>query len=236
MTMASLRRPKVLRPKVMEISAIVLARALYFIESLELNPKGKLFYPDLIAALVERCGFRKFPEGLEHFDEAKGVEFVAGKWGDTVVERFKIYNNGLQVDTRVSTAESERIMNEAIEWAINEFGIAYTPQMLSRKAYVSDLVFRTEVPLLTSYSPITNLCRRGHAALGEISRDKMPWQPIILTMQSEGVPRKPVHAPLTIQRRAEAAFSENKYYSEAPLPTDVHIRLLEQFEADVLTA
>lgn len=217
----------------MEISAIILARVLYFIESLELNPRGRLFYPDLVSALVEQCGFQKFPQSIQDFDETKGIEFASGKWGNTVIEAFKIYNTGLQVDTRASTAESERILREALEWAISKLGVVYRPSMLSRKAYVSDLVFRTEVPILNGYSPLSKLCDRAHAALVEVSRDNVPWQPVMLTMQSEGVPRKPIHAPFTIQRRNEAFFSENKYFSEAPLPTDVHIRLLEQFETDV---
>jgi hypothetical protein len=40
-------------------------------------------------------------------------------------------------------------------------------------------------------------------------------------------------APFSITRRAESRFSENKYFSEAPLPTDIHISLLEEFEAEV---
>jgi hypothetical protein len=218
----------------MEVSAIILARALYFVESWELNPRGKLYYPDFVSALVEQCGFLKFPQALEDFDETKGVEFFGGRWGDTVIEAFKIYNTGLQVDTRVSTAESERILNEALEWARATFGVVYNSKMLSKKAYVSDLIFRTEVPILNSYSPISKLCEGAYAALGEVSQDRVPWQPTTLTVQSENMPRKSIHAPFTIQRRAEAFFSENKYFSEAPLPTDVHIHLLEQFEADVL--
>jgi hypothetical protein len=55
-------------------------------------------------------------------------------------------------------------------------------------------------------------------------------------MNSEQIPRKPLHAPFTIQRRAETAFAENKYFSEAPLPTNEHVALLETFEADVIAS
>jgi hypothetical protein len=41
-------------------------------------------------------------------------------------------------------------------------------------------------------------------------------------------------AAFTIQRRGQTPFEENKYFSEAPLPTDIHINLLEQFEADTV--
>jgi hypothetical protein len=30
--------------------------------------------------------------------------------------------------------------------------------------------------------------------------------------------------------------AKNKFYSEAPLPTDMHIKFLEEFEADALAA
>ena len=40
-------------------------------------------------------------------------------------------------------------------------------------------------------------------------------------------------SPFTIERRADTLFSESKYFSSAPLPTDEHISMLEAFEADV---
>jgi hypothetical protein len=43
-------------------------------------------------------------------------------------------------------------------------------------------------------------------------------------------------APFTIQRLGIEAFDSNRYYSQAPLPTESHIALIERFEADVLAA
>lgn len=148
----------------MQRSAVGRARTLFFVESLELNPCGKAFYPDIITGLVERCGFQQFPQKLEDFDEKKGVELNGGKRGDAVIETLKIYHTGLQVDTRVSTAESERIIEEALNRAIGELGIVYEPKMVNRKAYVSDLILRTDAPILGSCSPIAKLSETGQAA------------------------------------------------------------------------
>lgn len=221
----------------MKLSAVLLARVLLFVESFDLNPRGKAHYPDIVGGLVEKCGFLKFPQKLEEFDENKGVEFAAGKWGDVTIETMKVFTHGLMVDTRVSTAESERVLREALAWAAPTFGLVYNPKMISRRAYVSNLTFHTEVPILgVSDSPVAKLAQRSKDALGEISGDNTPWQPIILTLQSEQLPRKATNAPFTIQRRGETPFSENKYFSEAPLPTDIHIALLERFEEDVKTS
>jgi len=221
----------------MQISAILLARVLLFVESFDLNPRGKAYYPDIVQGLVEKCGFHKFPQKLEDFDEDKGVDFVGGKWEGVTVETFRIYRNGLLLETRVSTAESERVLEEALLWGVLKFGLVYEPKMVTRKAYVSNLTFHSDVPILGRRdSPAAKLAHRGSEAIGKITGDKTPWQPVILTVHSDQIPRKPLHAPFTIQRRAETAFSENKYYSEAPFPTDVHITLLEQFEADVKTS
>jgi hypothetical protein len=42
---------------------------------------------------------------------------------------------------------------------------------------------------------------------------------------------KPYAPIFTIERRADVPFVENKYFSTAPLPTDEHLKVLEDFEA-----
>jgi hypothetical protein len=220
----------------MQLSAVLLARVILFIESFDLNPRGKAYYPDIVGGIVEKCGFLKFPQKIEDFDESKGVEFAAGRWGHVTIETMKIFKDGLMIDTRASTGESERVLREALSWSASTFGLTFDPQMIKRKSYVSNLTFHTEVPILGgSNSPVSRLAQRANDSIARITGDNTPWQPIILTLNSGQIPRKPTNAPFTIQRRAEIPFSENKYYSEAPFPTEVHIALLEQFEEDVKT-
>jgi hypothetical protein len=217
-----------------QLASVLLARVLAYVESFDLNPVGRTFYPDLVKGITEKFGFLKFPEKLEDFDETKGVQFTGGRWGDVTVESFIIYRNGLLLDTRASTVESERILEEGLAWASSTYGLVYDPKMIKRRGYLSNLCFHSDCPLLVmASSPASRLAERVHGAVSEITGDRTPWEPIVLTLHSEAIPRKPVSAAFTIQRRAETAFSENKYYSEAPLPTDLHLALLEQFEADV---
>lgn len=217
----------------MQLAAVILARTLGFIESFDLNPHGQAFYPDIVRGLVEKFGFHKFPQKPEEFDETKGVEFIGGKWGNVVVEKFTIFSTGLLLDTRVSTSESQRVLLEGVAWAASSFGLKYDPKMITRWGYVSNLTFYSEFPLLKPNSPTSKLVERVQDAAGKFTGDRAVWEPTIFTVHSESIPKKPLYAPFTIQRRAESAFSENKYFSEAPLPTDTHWSLLEQFEADV---
>ena len=46
--------------------------------------------------------------------------------------------------------------------------------------------------------------------------------------------RKNSIAGISIEHRANVKFSDNKFFSEAPLPTDLHIKFLQELEKDVM--
>ena len=45
----------------MELLSVLLARAMAWVEPVELNPRAAVFYPDLTRAIVARYEFQKFP-------------------------------------------------------------------------------------------------------------------------------------------------------------------------------
>ena len=220
----------------MKLSAIILARVLGYVEVFDLSPQGKIFLPEIVPEIAERFNFQKFPKTLDELDESKGIEFHEGRIRDKVIQKFVIWNTLLVVETRSSTADSKQILEDMLEWGAEKFGLNYRPGMMKQFAYVSDLTFYSDVPLLSFGPVLTNLATKTSKALSDIWQEPIQYEPMNLVVGHDPMSRKYGIAPFSITRRAEARFTENKYFSEAPLPTDVHLKFLEEYEKDVVSA
>jgi hypothetical protein len=217
----------------MELASVVLARAMAWVEPIDLNPRGAVFYPDLTEALVARYNFQKFPQKLEDFDESKGVTFGVGRLGDTVIEQLVIYTFGIALDTRISTQESRRLLEEAFDWGRKELGFAYKSDMVKRWQYASQVTFRSTAPMTGASSAAGKLAAAVAKGVADVTGENLKYDLAILSVDYDQLTRKHPLGRFSIQRRDNTPFSENKYFSDAPLPTDIHIQLLEQFEKDL---
>ena len=106
--------------------------------------------------------------------------------------------------------------------------------MIKHYGYISDLTFYSDVPLLgAACQPLIDLATKTGSALSDIHKEPFDYYPANLAVGHDPLARKNGIAPFTITRRAETRWTENKYFSEAPLPTDMHIAFLEEFEAGI---
>jgi hypothetical protein len=217
------------------LSAVILARTLAFIEIYDLNPKGKLFLPDFIKAMAERYKFETLPKPEER--QEKGLIFQEGKIGNKVIVKLTIFDALIVLETRSNTSDSKQLIEEMLLWAAAKFDLTYSPGSIKRFAYVSDVSFYSDVPLLGAASPpLIELAAKTGEALTEIWQEPVQYYPASVAVAHDPMARKNGIAPFTITYRAESRFSENKYFSEAPLPTDMHLQFLEEYERDVLAA
>jgi hypothetical protein len=131
----------------MEITAIILARALAFVEVQELNPQGQAYYPDIAAALVKRFNFQGYPTKPEDFDESKGIQFTDGKFSEGTIDRVQIFTHGIVLDTRVSTDVSAALLHDTLLWARSELGLRYEESMVKRRAFVSQMTIESKLKL-----------------------------------------------------------------------------------------
>lgn len=218
----------------MQVKAVLTARLLGFVELATLNPEGRIFFPNIVSGIVERFSFQKYPTTPEQLDETKGIEFHDGQWDGVNVSKLVIYNNGFLVETQSDTDDSEHILLASLEWAKKKFGITFAPEMIFRRRYLNDLVFSTEVPILDGFGPINNLRTTLSEMMEGVIDERLLYAGTRLDVDFERFQRQAAMAPLTIQRRTDYAYSDNTYFSEAPLPTALHVILLEQYEKDVI--
>jgi len=217
----------------MDLTSILLARAMAWVEPIDLNPMGAVFYPELTKALIARYNFQKFPQKLEDFDESKGVTFGVGRLGEAVIEQLVIYTYGIVLDTRISTQESRRLLEEAFEWGRKELGFTYRPDMVKRWQYASQVTFRSTAQMTGASSAVERLAASVAKNVADVMGENLKYDLAILSVDYDQLTRKHPLGRFSIQRRDNTPFSESKYFSDAPLPTDIHIRLLEQFEKDL---
>jgi hypothetical protein len=218
----------------MQLASVPLARVLGYIEGTELNPRGSVFFPELIDRIAERLEFQKYPHTVEEMNEEKGVEFLEGRWNGVNVNKFVIFTGALIVETSTSTADSERILEEALVWAASEVGLNYKPGMIKRKQYISDLVFYSDIQMLAVHPAFDNLQKAVTDAGERYLWQRREYALSHFALDFDHTLTPLISAPFSIQRRGNALFSDNKYFSEAPFPTDVHIKIVEQLEADLL--
>ncbi len=81
---------------------------------------------------------------------------------------------------------------------------------------------------------VEELAKKCSTALTGIWQEPVTYHPFTVRVGHDPSARKNPIAPFMIEHRLETKFSENKYFSEAPLPTDMHWSFLEDYERDML--
>lgn len=220
--------------RVLRQSAIVLARVLGFIEIADLLSGGSTSVPELIRRLAERYSFQKVPKTIEELNPAKGIEFLAGQAGDHPIGKFVIWDSLIVLETRINTTVSQAIMEDMLTWAAQDLGLNYQPGAIKRFGYISAITFFSDASLLNLHPAVTALAVRSTDELSRIWQEPVKYESLSVRVGHDPTSRKNGIAAFTIEHRGEARFSENKYFSEAPLPTATHWEMLEQYEKDVL--
>jgi hypothetical protein len=219
-----------------KLSAIIQARVLAFVEMYDLDPKGRVFPPEMLQQISKYGNFAKAPQVAE-LDEQKGIEFQMGKIGDTVVDALKLYNTLLVLETHSNTTSSKLALENLLEWGKQQLGLRYEPGMIRHWAYVSILTFYSESNILAlANNPAAKLATKVTGAVSEIWKQPLTFEARAMSISHDPMLLKNGIASFLISPRGDTPYTENKFYSEAPLPTDMHIKFLEEFEADVLAA
>ena len=173
----------------------------------------------------------KKPSAPEQFDLKEGIEFENGFYEGVTVKKLVLYQQVIYVDTNTSTDESKRILLSLLAWAKETHGITFDPALISKWAYISDIIFRTDFPLLEYQNPILRTVASKISE--EVQRnlhEGLIFSAGEFKISHDPSKRSATIASFSIQHRGVLEYEQNIFFSEAPVPTSVHLELLELVE------
>ena len=215
----------------MELLNVVKARSVWLFDLNDLNPRGKSVFPRLIEWLKDNCSFSKVPSSATDFDETKALAFLDGHFqirgGSFLSVDLRIYNDGLIADTRSSTTDSDAFLKYLLDQAKGEFTLECGGDIAKRTLYTSELTVRCTRSLNDLNHKLTDFCKKL-SALSK-GQNRSSFETFGISFWND--PSTPAGLQqFRLERKLNTPSSENRYYSIAPLQTDDHLALLNEFE------
>jgi hypothetical protein len=219
----------------MHVLKVITARSVWLFPTVYMNPQGKAIEMDLIQWLKRTYQFQKYPSSAFDLDSAtKSLSFSGGKfkcgYDENGKERYlavgvSVYTDGLVVNTESSTTDGDKFLDETINSIIKEFGLIAPEQI--RKAYYNEMDVRLNEPISLLNPKLEQLASR----MSELRQGPpVAFKFSGVTFLPEPSAQATISG-LSIERKVNTAWEENIYYTRAPLQTDAHLRILEEFEA-----
>jgi hypothetical protein len=196
----------------------------------EVRPPSGYYLPDLLKAIAERYAFVTLPTIQDALRE--GAKFNQGRFIDqdrTIeIKMLGVFSDGILVTT-FKTDDAVIVLEDMMSLA-EHFGFR-RPLTLRPRQFGSSVIVDFDSSLDNALQAIQSVKTAFAAALQahygwsleiETSRLVVACDPTNLPPQRT--------AELIIERRAGVPFSQNRYFSAAPLSTEAHLELLERFE------
>jgi hypothetical protein len=228
----------------MKLIHVKQARSVWLFDIQDLNPKGKDVWEDLVEWIKDTYTFAVAPDlekalpppnkdGISTLSPS-GLTFQRGRYQareDSFIEiiSLTVYNDGIVIDTTSSTQEADQFAADLLSRASKEFVLAYEPEMIRKHLYVSILIVRADVSLNAFNPKLAVFAERISEALGNGASSTSKLQFAGLGFWSEPSDNG-VHKTFSFMPQAGKTFAEHRFYSEAPLKTEDHLRLLEELE------
>lgn len=215
----------------MKILFVGLARSIWLFSLNMFNPKG-LSLQTAIVAIGKRYQFAKVPSSIVDFDEHKGLPFKAGTFvnskGVPLLVSFTIYYDGFVAETSSSTDDATEFLTDVTSWLNQEFGFVVPTSV--RKLWVSQIDYESDVSLVKLNPKLEKVIAFLESHI-KIPDDKTRKYDVgALHFWPEDVAKPGAPTAVKFERKLDAPFLENHYFSQAPLQTQDHKSLLLELE------
>lgn len=215
----------------MKLLSVSLARSLWFGHMDDFNPKG-IALSSMISYLADLYKFKKVPPSNANPSSIEGTsfedgEFVLNENEAPIYVALSLYSGGLTADTRLSTKASDTFLMDLFMRLSKLFNVPSHEAIIRRKRYFSQLYVSIDKPFSIINPKLKQVARflTENTEAGEI-----PFELGGISLWPEQT-AKWIPSPFSIERATGVPFSENRYFSRAPIETEKHLELLSKLES-----
>jgi len=202
----------------------------------EIRPLSAVPMDSYFRAIAERYNFTSLPAQPDPEQPGPAV-FQGGYFSSAVntwpIVRLQIYNDALQVDS-IQTDYALAILNDVLEFSKKEF---HYREPISKPflLFESNVVVEFGGAIHSAVRIFEEVQSATSKAMSDVYEQRIQMEFNALALASDPLSLPPpfsglLRSDFSIIRRVNRPFSENRYFCCAGLPTEIHLKLLEQFE------
>jgi hypothetical protein len=201
----------------------------------EIAPAAGAHSVSIVGLLAARYNFSIVPTITTRDDmEKKGLPFGMGSFevdGQRfAVSDFIVFNDGL-VAASEKTEWAEKFLEDVVQWVTKEFGFR-TPSSGIRKLFNSSIVvdFETQLSqLFVDYEKIAKLIST-HSVMIMPERKPMHFSRMDFEVDKTELEGQLALPKFILERRGGVKFSQERFFSAAPMHTADHVKVLTEIE------
>jgi hypothetical protein len=194
------------------------------------NPAGQPVRAEMAAALTQRYNFAVAPAKIEDL-RADKVTFAEGAFKGANIESLEIFSDGIVVAAKSPSEKVDEFIEDMLAWSENAFGLKRVETQAVNKIYESHLILKSEKKLFSVLDEMTKVQTKLQELLVNTSNIDAKVEPFGFSFavdQTKIAGLKPIS--FRLERKSDATFASNLFYSSAPLKTLDHLALLESIE------
>ena len=197
---------------------------------------GQLYIPDALAEFQQRYGFVEAPKTLTDWNSNNGVTFQHGKFKDTAISKFSLYSDGVVAHASAPVEVVEQFVDDAVIWAEQSLQFEEISSLPSVQLFDSQVIVQCAVDFGSTLQKIEAFGRQISSLLDLYGVTAKPYKIAGIGLQND-VPDAGMYrtAKFTFERKFDKPFSQNLYFSSAPLRSKDHLELLAQLERTFAT-
>jgi hypothetical protein len=215
----------------MRIDKVLFGQAIRFID--DIREEKIPFSPfEVTRAIQSRYGFLEAPTKLADYNYQTGVTFLVGRFEQSIIRRFQIYQLGLLCEGEATTDVCDAFLDDIIKFLETQFAQRGREKPNTR-SYVSHLEVHSEINLGMVFPQLSPVGQSLWETFKSYGYEPMMFEPAGLKFQTDATQLRGGVNPFgefLFERRAEKPFVANIYFSAAPLRTSDHVKILEGLE------